>query len=224
MSKNERDTSFNKNGCLVFVSRLWDLDKLGMFHHPVSAEELPDYHTVIKRPVDLSSIRDGIEKGTYATDVDVQNDVARMITNALEYNAKGSTWYQEAMSFRKTYLDLARQSGLVVDDDEAYIPSRSFKDDESTLRRAEKRNKEDLDEVLRGLEAEKDVPLEELRAKYRRVENITEARGADDVDSSEQGEDEESDEEGSDEEDDDEEDSCASEEVEESEGSDYDSS
>ncbi|KAG8347270.1 hypothetical protein TRVL_01900 [Trypanosoma vivax] len=170
MPKHGEKPEFNKARCLAFVRRLWDLDELAMFHHPVSATELPDYHTVVKRPIDLSTIQRGIENGTYTAEAEVQNDVALMIANALEYNAKGTKWHKQALTFRKTYADLARQSGMAVDVDDIYIPTAGFKDDESSLRRAEKHNREDLGAILQELETEKEVPLEELRAKYQRLE------------------------------------------------------
>ncbi|KAH9588632.1 Bromodomain [Trypanosoma melophagium] len=208
MSKREREGTLDKRRCLAFVRRLWDLDELRMFHHPVSSAELPDYHTIVRCPIDLSTIRRNIEADMYTADADVQNAVAQMIANALEYNKKGTAWHRQALSFRKMYLDLARQSGLAIDVDDAYIPSRAFKDDESTLRKAEKRNEENLGSVLKELEAEKEVPLEELIAKYKRVGNTN---GDDKADSksdsdSDDEEDEDEEEEGEEEETDDEED------------------
>ncbi|KAF8305726.1 hypothetical protein TcBrA4_0039100 [Trypanosoma cruzi] len=194
MGKRGREGTLDKARCLAFVHQLWDKDKLKMFHHPISATELPDYHKVINYPVDLSTIRQGIESGKYDSDADVQNAVAQMIANALEYNAKGTEWHQQALSFRSIYLDVARQCGLSVDDDAAYIPSAAFKDDESTLRKAEKKIAENLDVVLKDLEEDKAVPLEELRAKYKRAEKKKGGKNADVSDSDESEESEESEE------------------------------
>ncbi|RNF06468.1 bromodomain protein [Trypanosoma rangeli] len=166
MGKREREGTLNRARCLDFVRQLWDKDELKMFHHPVSATELPDYHEVIQFPVDLSTIRRGVEAGTYDSDAEVQNAVAQMISNALEYNAKGTEWHRQALAFREVYLELAKQCGLKVDEDAVYIPSAAFKDDESTLRKAEEEHAENIGDLLKKLEEDKAVPLEELRAKY----------------------------------------------------------
>lgn len=168
MEKRPRETC-NKERCLSFISKLWEADHLAMFHHPVSATEVPGYYDVITSPMDLSTIKANIEKGKYESDTDVQDDVALMISNALEFNDKGTAWYNLAKWMRTEYLTLARQSGLDVDADAAFIPAKKARDDESTIRKAEAKYGEELDCVLSDLEKEKEIPLEELRKRYSRT-------------------------------------------------------
>ncbi|CAD2214441.1 bromodomain protein [Angomonas deanei] len=168
--KRDRPTPFHKEHCLTYIQKLWDADTLAMFHHPVSATEVPDYYTVIKCPIDLSSIKEKIEKGEYEADADVEADVALMITNALEYNEKHSPWYEQAKKMRSSYVTLAKQCGLAVDDDTSFIPKKKFKDDERTLRVEEEKNKENFTEVMGELKKESELSIEELRAKYAHKE------------------------------------------------------
>lgn len=166
-TKRPRESLLDQGRCLAYVGKLWEADTLAMFHHPVSAD-VARYHAAIKSPIDLSTIRAGIEAGRYATDADVQDDVALMISNAIEFNDSGSEWQDLARRFRKEYLVIAQGCGLTVDADAAFIPAKRARDDESTLRKAEAKYGERFDDVLGDLEKEKDIPLEELRKMYSR--------------------------------------------------------
>ncbi|GET93379.1 bromodomain factor 2 protein, putative [Leishmania tarentolae] len=158
----------HKEQCLSFVKKLWAADTLAMFHYPVSATEVPGYYEVIETPMDLSTIRKNIEQGKYTTDGEVENDVVLMLSNALEFNEKGSQWHDLAKQLKKRYLALASESGLSFDADQAFIPTKKARDDESTLRKAEKKADEKLEDILQAMEKDKDIPLEQLRAMYAR--------------------------------------------------------
>ncbi|EPY34571.1 bromodomain protein [Strigomonas culicis] len=185
-----------KDKCLSFIQKVWDADKLAMFHHPVSATDVPGYYEVVKNPVDLSSIKHKIEKGEYNEDADVEADVALMLANALEFNEKGSHWHRRAKEIRRHYLTFAKECGLNIDDDNSFIPSKKAKDDESTLRKAENKYKEDFSEVMENMKKEREMSIEELRAKYAHKEDESSGDDEDEEDDAEEssnGEDEEGD-------------------------------
>lgn len=167
VSKRPRE-ELHKEQCLSFVKKLWVADTLAMFHYPVSATEVPGYYDVVETPIDLSTIRKNIEQGKYRTDAEVENDVVLMLSNALDFNEKGSQWHDLAKQLKKRYLTLARESGLSFDADQAFIPTKKVRDDESTLRKAEKKGEEKLEDVLQAMEKDKEIPLEQLRAMYAR--------------------------------------------------------
>ncbi|CCW66878.1 unnamed protein product [Phytomonas sp. Hart1] len=160
--------SFHKSECLLFIKKLWEADTLSMFYHPVSKTEVPNYYDVIKNPMDLSTIKANIEKGVYKQDSDVETDVALMLTNALLFNEKGSEWYNLAKELRKKYTEFAKECSLVFDPDGAFIPAKKVRDNETTIRKAERKYKEELNEVINDLEREKEIPLEDLRKLYKR--------------------------------------------------------
>ncbi|KAG5490181.1 hypothetical protein JKF63_00300 [Porcisia hertigi] len=164
-SKRPRETP-HKEQWLSFVEKLWAADTLAMFHHPVSATEVPGYYDIVEAPMDLSTIRKNIEEDKYSTDAEVENDVALMLSNALDFNDKGSPWHDLAKKLKKRYPTLARESGLSFDADSVFIPTKKARDDESTLRKAEKEDNEKLEDVLEAMEKEKEIPLEQLRAMY----------------------------------------------------------
>nr|5C4Q_A Chain A, Bromodomain [Leishmania donovani BPK282A1]5C4Q_B Chain B, Bromodomain [Leishmania donovani BPK282A1] len=123
VSKRPRE-EFHKEQCLSFVKKLWAADTLAMFHYPVSATEVPGYYDVVDTPMDLSTIRKNIEQGKYRTDTEVENDVVLMLSNALDFNEKGSQWHDLAKQLKKRYLTLAQESGLSFDADQAFIPTK----------------------------------------------------------------------------------------------------
>lgn len=163
--KRER-SSLNKERCHSFITKLWEADTLAMFHHPVSTTEVPGYYDAVEYPMDLSTIRSNIDEGKYTSDSEVEDDVVLMISNALEFNERGSQWYNIANELKKSYRNMALKCGLSFDEDQVFIPSKKFRDEESTLRKAELRQDEKLEEVLDLLEKDKEIPLEELRAMY----------------------------------------------------------
>mmetsp|Transcript_35758 Transcript_35758/g.70056 ORF Transcript_35758/g.70056 Transcript_35758/m.70056 type:complete len:386 (+) Transcript_35758:22-1179(+) len=74
------------------------------FREPVSPEEVPDYHTVIKDPVDLSLMQRRLEEGFYKTKEIFLADVGLMCDNCRTYNPKESVYYECAVSLQR-YVD-----------------------------------------------------------------------------------------------------------------------
>nr|CAB3457784.1 unnamed protein product [Digitaria exilis] len=56
----------NKKLLLFILDRLQKKDTYGVFSEPVDPEELPDYHDIIKHPMDFSTIRKKLDKGAYS--------------------------------------------------------------------------------------------------------------------------------------------------------------
>lgn len=152
----------------MYLKNLSEADTLSMFASPVSEEAVPGYHAVVRYPMDLSTIRKKLLENQYTKDADLEDDVARMITNALEFNDKDSEYYSLARDMRERYHEMAIESGLDVDADTAYIPTKRFRDDEGTLLKAEQKGVEDVKDVLDGLSKDQEISLEELRKKYKR--------------------------------------------------------
>jgi bromodomain-containing protein 8 len=58
-----------------------------VFMNPVRDDIAPGYKNVVKRPMDLSTIKKNIENGTIKATIEFQRDVMLMFTNAIMYNA-----------------------------------------------------------------------------------------------------------------------------------------
>ncbi|KAK0070287.1 bromodomain-containing protein 8-like isoform X1 [Biomphalaria pfeifferi] len=67
-----------------------------VFLHPVTDDIAPGYHSVVHRPMDLSTIKKNIETGSLRTTVEFQRDMMLMFTNAIMYNASNHNVYKMA--------------------------------------------------------------------------------------------------------------------------------
>lgn len=71
-----------------------------MFQNPVKKSEAPDYYDIIKRPMDLKTIRNRIKDGTITTIDEFERDIRLMFANATVYNARGSQVWEMAKEMR----------------------------------------------------------------------------------------------------------------------------
>jgi hypothetical protein len=71
-----------------------------VFRKPVTAEEAPDYDVVIKRRMDLSTLKRRLQSGELATLADFKRDLDQIWTNACTYNLEGSDIWKLAQSLR----------------------------------------------------------------------------------------------------------------------------
>lgn len=67
-----------------------------IFHNPIKNSEAPDYHEIIKRPMDLKTIKARVKDGAISNSLEFQRDVYLMFANAMMYNRPGSDIYQMA--------------------------------------------------------------------------------------------------------------------------------
>jgi Bromodomain len=71
--------------------------------------ELYDYPTVIKKPMDLGTIKRKLERDQYVSAAYCAADVRRVWSNCMTYNAVGSDFYLLAKSFSKRFEDRYRR-------------------------------------------------------------------------------------------------------------------
>lgn len=64
------------------------------FNRPVTLKEVPDYHQIIKNPMDFAKIKSRLNMGHYKTDYDVMNDIQLVFSNCDLYNGSGSEIYR----------------------------------------------------------------------------------------------------------------------------------
>ncbi len=67
-----------------------------IFHNPIKKSEAPDYHDIVKRPMDLKTIKARVKDGLIANSLEFQRDVYLMFANAMMYNRPGSEIYNMA--------------------------------------------------------------------------------------------------------------------------------
>lgn len=61
-----------------------------IFHNPIKNSEAPDYHDIVKRPMDLKTIKTRVKDGLVANSLEFQRDIFLMFANAMMYNRPGS--------------------------------------------------------------------------------------------------------------------------------------
>ena len=75
-----------------------------IFHNPIRKAEAPDYHDIVKRPMDLKTIKSRIKDGLISNSLEFQRDVYLMFANALMYNRPGSDVFHMAEEVSVTLI------------------------------------------------------------------------------------------------------------------------
>jgi len=71
-----------------------------VFHNPIKPSEAPDYYEIVKRPMDLKTIKARVRDGIISNSAEFQRDVFLMFANAMMYNRPGSDIYNMAEDVR----------------------------------------------------------------------------------------------------------------------------
>ncbi|KAK4787352.1 hypothetical protein SAY86_011185 [Trapa natans] len=100
---------------LAFIlDRIQKKDTHGVFSEPVDPEELPDYHDIIKHPMDFGTVRKKLEGCAYANLEQFEKDVLLICSNAMQYNSPDSVFFRQARSMqelaRKDFENLRQDS------------------------------------------------------------------------------------------------------------------
>ncbi len=89
------------------VNYLMSRQDSGPFREPVDWREmgLYDYPKIIKKMMDLGTVKRKLERTQYSTAVECAQDIRLIWTNCKTYNADGSDFYLLAESFSKRFED-----------------------------------------------------------------------------------------------------------------------
>nr|XP_026487094.1 bromodomain-containing protein 8-like [Vanessa tameamea] len=110
-SDAERQHRLWKKSVMLVYSRLCAHKYASLFLRPISDEEAPGYSVVVKRPMDLSTVRRNIDAGHVRTTAEFQRDVLLMLSNALLYNSSSHSVYAMA---REMHEDAQCQLGMLL--------------------------------------------------------------------------------------------------------------
>lgn len=64
------------------------------FMRPVKTQDAPDYHRIIKNPMDIGRIKSDLNMGKYTSNYEVMKDIQQVFENCDTYNAKDSGIYK----------------------------------------------------------------------------------------------------------------------------------
>ena len=73
------------------------------FLQPVSPKEAPDYHKIIKQPMDLSEMHAKLRKDAYRSLRDFEDDFSLMLRNCYYYNGEATQYYKSAQNLELYY-------------------------------------------------------------------------------------------------------------------------
>jgi bromodomain-containing factor 1 len=80
--------------------------------HPLSLNEMrvdwvklgiPDYPKIVKKPMDLSSMRSKLDSGAYSTAEKFRDDLKLIINNCFLYNPPGTPVHQAGIELKKLF-------------------------------------------------------------------------------------------------------------------------
>ncbi|XP_071741634.1 transcription factor GTE7-like [Rutidosis leptorrhynchoides] len=109
VNNGEIDGSLMKS-CRQVLTKLMKHKLSWVFNKPVDAVALGlhDYHQIIKRPMDLGTVKSNLSKGFYANPVDFASDVRLVFENAMLYNPRTDEVHRMAEQLLTYFEDLFR--------------------------------------------------------------------------------------------------------------------
>lgn len=80
--------------CLRITDQLLERPLNAFFKDPIDPEvdQLPGYMELISRPMDLTTVRNNLERGFYRNTADWYNDMCLIYENAIKYHTQESPW------------------------------------------------------------------------------------------------------------------------------------
>jgi bromodomain-containing protein 8 len=83
-----------------------------IFQNPIKKSEAPDYHDIVKRPIDLKTIKAKIKEGVITNELEYERDIYLMFANAMMYNRPGSDIYAMAEDVRILFTSMSQKKTL----------------------------------------------------------------------------------------------------------------
>ncbi|CAH4016738.1 unnamed protein product [Pieris brassicae] len=109
------------------IKAVWKHKFAWPFHQPVDAKKLnlPDYHKIIKKPMDLGTVKKRLESNYYYSAQECIQDFNTMFTNCYIYNKPGEDVVVMAQTLEKLFLNRIAQ--MDKEEKEIEVPSNSAK-------------------------------------------------------------------------------------------------
>ncbi|KAJ2160942.1 histone acetyltransferase [Coemansia sp. RSA 552] len=79
------------------------------FQKPVDPQEVPDYYTVVKEPMDLMTLESNVDDNKYPTLEAFTRDTHKIFDNCRNYNGEGTRYWRCATSLEKFFDDKVKE-------------------------------------------------------------------------------------------------------------------
>ncbi|KAJ2391607.1 hypothetical protein GGI05_002895, partial [Coemansia sp. RSA 2603] len=120
LPSNPATTTVSLNKSLTrLIDRIKKRDDYGLFQEPVDTRAVPDYLSVISRPMDLGTIKQRVEGGAYTSIYEFRADVLLVCENARVFNGEESFYAVKAG-------DLERYAVGAIDRETAKLEARGM--------------------------------------------------------------------------------------------------
>ena len=91
------------------IKQLENHSKVGVFARPVDETQAQDYYHIIKKPMDLSKIKNKLNQYQYTSIRPFINDFKLMIANCKLFNPKDNVFHKHAIEFDQYFDSLIQQ-------------------------------------------------------------------------------------------------------------------
>ncbi|KAL8144313.1 hypothetical protein V2J09_017345 [Rumex salicifolius] len=85
----------------LILDKLQKKDTYGVYADPVDPDELPDYHDIIKNPMDFSTVRKKLANGSYSFFEQFESDIYLICSNAMKYNKSDTVYHKQARAIKE---------------------------------------------------------------------------------------------------------------------------
>ncbi|EAS36106.3 transcription regulator BDF1 [Coccidioides immitis RS] len=143
------------------------------FYQPVDpvALNIPTYHNIIKKPMDLSTIRTKLQTGQYENSKEMENDVRLMFKNCYKFNIPGDPTYNAGKKLEEIFdYKWGQKARWLETHDPASAHQSDSSDNESS--EGEESNDDEQHEKLQILQkqiAEMSKQVEAIRQKKKKT-------------------------------------------------------
>ncbi|KAA0203950.1 hypothetical protein HAZT_HAZT010190 [Hyalella azteca] len=97
------------------------------FRKAVNKRQVPDYYQVVKKPMDLQTMKEKLVGSEYSTDAEFLADALLIFQNCQQYNMEDTDEYLAGVNLGKYFKKRARKLGLDIDTDHDELPPSKSK-------------------------------------------------------------------------------------------------
>ncbi|EEP80293.1 predicted protein [Uncinocarpus reesii 1704] len=151
------------------------------FYQPVDpvALNIPTYHNIIKKPMDLSTIRTKLQTGQYENSKEMENDVRLMFRNCYKFNIPGDPTYNAGKKLEEIFDSKWAQKARWL---EAHDPTSAHQSDSSDNESSEEEGSDDDEQseklhILQKQIAEMSKQVEAIRQKKKKTPPTSSKKG-----------------------------------------------
>mmetsp|Transcript_3319 Transcript_3319/g.5826 ORF Transcript_3319/g.5826 Transcript_3319/m.5826 type:complete len:363 (-) Transcript_3319:456-1544(-) len=139
--------------CQQILAELNKADVFKIFAEPVSIEDVPDYLSVIKNPMDLGTVEKKLLKNEYNSFMHFHNDLELIWSNCLTYNMPLSPFSRAARKLKKLMDRLFSEFGirLMDENDEDRSSESSESEEESEKSQEEEHDRNEAEQEINEL-------------------------------------------------------------------------